>query len=102
MLLYNVTVSINKTIEADWVKWMQEVHIPHVLATGMFTGHQFYKVLSHDDPSTSSFCTMYFVLTLDNFSKYLNDFAPALRQETDQRYLGQYAAFRTLLEEVAP
>lgn len=102
MFLYNVTTSINKTIEADWVKWMKEVHIPHVLNTGMFTGHQFYKVLSHDDPSTSSFCTMYYVPVLGNFEKYLNDFAPALRQEVDQRYAGQYAAFRTLLEEVTP
>ena len=100
MLIYNVTVSINKTIEADWVQWMKEIHIPNVLNTGMFTGHQFYKVLSHDDPSTSSFCTMYFTPVLDNFEKYLNDFAPALRQEVDQRYAGQYAAFRTLLEEV--
>ena len=100
MLIYNVTVSVNKTIETDWVQWMKDVHIPHVLNTGLFTGHQFYKVLSHDDPSTSSFFTMYFVSALDNFVKYLNDFAPALRQEVDKRFGGQYAAFRTLLEEV--
>ena len=50
MLLYNVTISINKSHEADWVQWMKENHIPKVLNTGMFTGHQFYIVLSHDDP----------------------------------------------------
>jgi Domain of unknown function (DUF4286) len=100
MLIYNVTVSINKSIELDWIKWMKETHIPHVLGTGLFTGHQFYKVLSHDDPTTSSFCTMYYVPMLDNFVTYLNDFAPALRQEVDKKYGGQYAAFRTLLEEV--
>lgn len=100
MLIYNITVSINKSIEADWIKWMKETHIPHVLNAGLFTGHQFYKVLSHDDPTTSSFCTMYYVPVLDNFVTYLNDFAPALRQEVDLKYGGQYAAFRTLLEEV--
>jgi Domain of unknown function (DUF4286) len=100
MLLYTVTVSINKTIEADWVKWMKDIHIPNVLNTGLFSGHQFYKVLSHDDPTTCSFCAMYYVPVLDNFEKYLNDFAPALRQEVDQKFGGQYAAFRTLLEEV--
>ncbi len=100
MLVYNVTVSINKTVEADWVKWMKESHIPNVLNTGLFAGHQFYKVLSHDDPTTSSYCTMYFTPTLDSFEKYLNEFAQSLRHEVDQRYAGQYAAFRTLLEDV--
>lgn len=100
MLIYNVTVSLNKSIEQEWIQWMKETHIPHVLNTGLFSGHQFYKVLSHDDPTTSSFCTMYYVPVLDNFEKYLNDYAPALRQEVDQKYGGQFAAFRTLLEEV--
>lgn len=98
MLIYNVTISINRTIEAEWAQWMKDTHIPNVLSTRLFTGHQFCKVLSHDDPSTSSYCTMYYVPTLDNFEKYLNDFAPALRQEVDHKYAGQYAAFRTLLE----
>lgn len=100
MLIYNVTISINKTIEVEWVRWMKDIHIPNVLKTGLFTGHQFCKVLSHDDPSTSSYCTMYFVPSLGHFEKYLNDFAPALRQEVDYKYAGQYAAFRTLLENV--
>ena len=101
MLIYNVTVSINKTHEAEWVQWMKQVHIPHVLNTGLFTQHQFYKVLSHDDEATSSFCTMYYVERLNNFERYLNEFAPALRAEVDQKFGGQYAAFRTLLEEVS-
>jgi hypothetical protein len=100
MLVYNVTISITKSLEGDWVQWMKGDHIPKVLNTGLFTGHQFFKVLSHDDDATVSYCTMYFTPMLDNFVKYLNDFAPALRQEVDQRYGGQYAAFRTLLEQV--
>ena len=100
MLIYNVTVSINKTIEAEWTQWMKQTHIPNVLNTRLFRGYQFYKVLSHDDPTTNSFCTMYQVEKIEDFVKYLNEFAPALRAEVDQKYGGQYAAFRTLLEEV--
>jgi len=100
MFIYNVTVSINKANEAEWVQWMKEKHIADVLNTGLFSGNKFYKVLSHDDPATCSYCSMYFTSSLDNFVKYLNDFAPALRQDVDNRFGGQYAAFRTLLEEV--
>ena len=100
MFIYNVTVSISKENESEWIQWMKQVHIPHVLDTGLFTGYKFYKVLSHDDPSTGSYCTMYGVEVLDNFVKYLNESAPALRKEMDDKFGGKYAAFRTLLEEI--
>ena len=100
MFIYKVTVSITKEAEAEWIKWMKESHIPDVLKTGMFSDYKFYKVLSHDDPTTSSFCTMYSVEVLDNFVKYLNDLAPALRKDFDDKFGGRYAAFRTLLEEI--
>lgn len=100
MFIYNVTISIDKTIESEWTQWMKSEHIPHVMNTGLFSHFRFFKVLSHDDPSTCSYCVMYDTPALDNFVKYLNEFAPALRAEVDQRYHGKYAAFRTLLEEV--
>lgn len=101
MFIYNVTISITKEAEAEWVQWIREVHIPDVLQTGMFSGHRFYKVLSHDDPATSSYCIMYSVDLLDNFVKYLNELAPALRKKVDDKFGGRYAAFRTLLEEIS-
>jgi len=36
MILYNVTVKIMKPLEAEWLKWMKEVHIPDVINTGLF------------------------------------------------------------------
>ena len=36
MILYNVTVSIDYDIHQNWLKWMKEVHVPNVLATGLF------------------------------------------------------------------
>ena len=100
MFIYNVTVSISNTLEAEWLQWMKQTHIPNVLNTGMFLSYQIYKVLSHDDPATNSFCVMYQVEKIENFVRYLNEFAPAMRAEMDKTYGGQYAAFRTLLEEV--
>jgi len=99
MFIYNVTTSIDKNIEDEWKRWMIEEHIPNVLNTRLFTGFKFYKVLSHDDPSTCSYCTMYGTGAIDNFVKYLNEHAPTLRKEVDDKFAGKYASFRTLLEE---
>ncbi|MFY8045434.1 MAG: DUF4286 family protein, partial [Chitinophagaceae bacterium] len=43
MFIYNVTVKIDPSIEADWIQWMKEEHIPEVLATGKFFESRFVR-----------------------------------------------------------
>lgn len=100
MILYNVTYGIDKEIELEWVTWMKESHIPNNLNTGLFVGHKFYKVLSHEDEVSSSYCIQYFIPTIVQFNQYLEDFAPRLIEELRQRFKDRHVAFNTLLEEV--
>ncbi len=37
MIIYNVTVKIDNDVVAEWLNWMQTVHIPDVMQTGYFT-----------------------------------------------------------------
>lgn len=100
MILYNVTIGIDKEIEKIWVEWMKATHIPDVLNTGIFVSHKFYKVLSHDDEGTVSYCIQYFTPSIERFNIYLKDYAPALLEEHRNKFDGKHVAFRTLLEEV--
>lgn len=100
MILYNVTVGIDKEIEAVWVEWMKTTHIPEVLKTGTFIKYKFYKVLSHDDEGSVSYCIQYFTPTLEKFNLYLKDYAPALMEHHRAKFDGKHVAFLTLLEEV--
>ena len=40
MLLYNVTVIIEDAAAEEWLQWMQEIHIPEVMATGKFVSNR--------------------------------------------------------------
>lgn len=100
MILYNVTVGIDKEIEAVWVEWMKTTHIPEVLKTGTFIKYKFYKVISHDDEGSVSYCIQYFTPTLEKFNLYLKDYAPALMEHHRAKFDGKHVAFLTLLEEV--
>jgi len=100
MILYNVTFGIDREIEPEWVLWMKETHIPEVLSTGVFTGHKFYKVLSHEVEGTSSYCIQYFTPSIIQFNQYLATFAPRFLEEHRQRFKDRHVAFNTLLEEV--
>ena len=55
MILYNVTVAIDKKVENDWLIWMKNVHIPEVMETNQFETYKFFKVMNTDDPETSCY-----------------------------------------------
>lgn len=100
MLLYNVTVGVDKDIEVEWLQWMKEKHIPAVLKTGMFVNYKIYKVLHDQDDGTISFSVQYFAKTIDHVQQYLEVYAPMLIEEHKRRFANKHVAFRTLLEEV--
>src|SRR5687767_11376497 len=100
MLLYNVTVGIDKDIEMEWLAWMKEKHIPDVMRTGMFVSSKIYKVLHDQDDGTTSYSVQYIAKSIDHIQQYLEAYGPALAEEHRQRYLHKHVAFRTLLEEV--
>lgn len=101
MLLYNVTVGIDKEVEQEWLAWMKAQHIPDVLATGMFSGHKIYKILhDNEDETTTSYSIQYFAPSIEHVLKYLEEFAPRLVDEHQRRFKDRHVAFRTLLEEI--
>ena len=100
MIIYNVTVGVDRKIEQDWLEWMREIHIPDVMRTNMFLGHKIYKILTADTEETVSYAIQYSAASLNEIERYLEEFAPALREEVNKKFGEQQAAFRTLLEEI--
>jgi len=100
MILYNVTIGIDKEIENEWLAWMRATHIPAVMSTGIFVEFKFYKVLTHEDDASTSYCVQYFTPTINEFNEYLNVYAPKLVEEHHQKFKDRHVAFRSLLEEV--
>jgi hypothetical protein len=99
MLLYNVTLIIEDSIADKWLEWMQEIHIPEVLATGMFVSSRLLKVI--DSPNEGvTYCAQYVAESLDNYNRYQDEFAPELQADLNEKFANQFVAFRTLMEYV--
>ena len=49
MYIYNITINIEKSIEEDWLRWMQEKHIPEMLNTGKFFEAKMCQVMVEED-----------------------------------------------------
>lgn len=97
MILYNVTVKIDKAIEADWLRWMKEVHIPDVLNTGLFVENKLCRILT-DETDGISFSVQYFCKDMGAFERYQDTFAKTLQADHTRRYKDRFVAFRTLME----
>ena len=100
MLLYNVTVGVDKDIEDEWLQYMKEKHIKDVLNTGLFVESKMYKVLHDQDDGTISYSIQYFARSIEDVQQYLEVFAPVLIEQHRKKFEHKHIAFRTLLEEV--
>ena len=99
MIIYNVTVSVEQSVKEDWLKWMQEVHIPEVMATGVFSKSQINRVMVQGD-SGNTFAIAYTCNSMKDLHKYQVKFAPELQKKHVARYGEKAVAFRTLMEVV--
>ena len=97
MYIYNVTISIDKSVADEWHQWMKTNHIPAVMATGYFIDYKFCSVLFVDDEG-ATFSTQYTFKTMGDIEAYQKLEAPRLQEDMKALYDGKYHAFRTLLE----
>jgi hypothetical protein len=100
MIIYNVTVGVDKAIETEWLVWMKEIHVPDVMRTKMFLSSKIYRVLTTDNEDSVSYAIQYSARSLMEIDNYLEKFAPALRDDVTKKFGDKAVSFRTLLEEV--
>jgi hypothetical protein len=100
MLAYNITLKIEPEIEADWVVWQKEEHIPEVMATGCFTHNSFFKLLEQDESDGSTYIVQYFAARREDYDRYINEHATEMRQRFLARWGNRFVAFRTLMQVV--
>ena len=97
MLLYNVTVNVESSVEEDWLLWMKEEHIPMVLNTGLFSGYRFGRLMVEEEVG-NTYSIQYEAKDLESYRLYEQLYADDLRHATKRKYGSKIVAFRTLLD----
>ncbi len=100
MIIYNVTIKIVPEIEAAWIAWMKEVHIPDLMQTGLFTGHRLCRLLEHEETDGITFIAQYFCNSFKEYKNYIAQHAPSMREKGLQKFGNKFIPFRTVMEEV--
>jgi len=98
MIIYNVTINIDKSVHDKWLNWMRNKHINDVLATGKFSSARLIKVLVEEEMGGTTYSVQFTTDSLVTLQKYYNEDAPRLRQEGLQLFADKMLVFRTELE----
>ena len=96
MYIYNVTVTIDASIQEEWLAWMKGSHIPDVMKTGFFVENRICKLLTEETETT--YAIQYTFQKMDDLSEYQKSHAPRLQKEHMEKFKDKFAAFRTILE----
>jgi hypothetical protein len=102
MIIYSVTVNVEDVVVNDWVQWMQQQHIPDVLATGKFEGYMMHRLVNpQPEDGSHSYNIQYLCRSQALLDQYMEEDAPGLQAEHTQRFGDYCVAFRVILERVS-
>ena len=97
MYVYNITTNIQEAIETQWLAWMQETHIPAMLATGSFLSAKMCKVLVEEDMGGVTYSVQYTANDKETLESYHQTHAMHLKNQANTLFAGQYVYFETEL-----
>ena len=101
MIVYNVTCNVGSHMAEEWLKWMQEEHIPEVMQTGCFIEYKILKLLTDaDDNEGENYAIQYTANSIENYNQYKDQFGQILQAKTKEKYGDTVLAYRSLLEVI--
>ena len=101
MIIYNVTINIEESISQEWLYWMQKIHIPEVMKTGMFVSAMMTRIMVEEQMGGITYSIQYLCESKSKLDEYQVQFAPKLQQKHIQKFQGKFVVFRTLLEVIS-
>ena len=100
MIVYNITTRVHTAIDADWLQWQREEHIPEIMATGLFSNYTLLRLLEQDDSEGFTYATQFTTLSAAGYETYLQLHAPLMRKKALEKWGDRIISFRSLLEVI--
>lgn len=101
MILYNVTVNVEQSIEQEWLNWMKSEHILDIINTGLIKHAKIFRLLHVEQtPGTATYAVQYFAESMQDFHTYQQQHSAIMDATHDTKFGNKAISFRTLMQEV--
>jgi hypothetical protein len=100
MILYNITINIDKQISEEWLSWMKEYYIPSTIKAGGFADYKMLRLHHEEENEGLTYCTQYFIENLEKLDKFRETSEPDLEWEFIEKFRNRFVSFKTVLEVI--
>jgi hypothetical protein len=100
MILYNVTINIEPDVHEEWLEWMQEAYIPHLLTSGLILDNKILRLLYEIENAGITYAFQYYLKNVEDCQKLEIEFINPIQKELSKKFHNKFVDFTTLLEVI--
>ena len=100
MIIYNVTTRVDKSIHQEWLTWLQDEHIPALLATQCFTKATVLRLLEMDESDGPTYAVQYQATDRQHYQQFIENFEAAMQQRSRNEWGNSALSFETVMQVV--
>lgn len=97
MILYNVTVIIENSINDEWVQWVNETFIPKAMGTSLIASNRLLKVIGSPNEGTT-YCLQFIIDDMGSYQQFQEKHSPELMEAHSLKFNNKFVSFSTLME----
>lgn len=98
MLLYNTTYHVDQDTVDTFLIWLKEVYVQGVHENGLLTNPRLYRILSHREEGSESFCLQWDVENSGTLHRWHSGQGAALNEELGKIFKNKVIGIPTLME----
>ncbi len=97
MILYNITIIIEDSMQEEWLGWMNKNFVDRVMDTELFASSRLLKVL--DSPNEGiTYCIQFIADNISLYHQFKQDHEPVILEDLSSRFANRFVSFSTLME----
>lgn len=100
MIIYNITTKVEHNTHPEWLQWMQQSYIPHLMESGYFEDYQLARLLGVDETDGPTYALQLSLANRVTFNLYQQNMALGHQTMLHSRYGERALSFRSVLEVV--
>lgn len=98
MLIYNITLKVEWTIQPQWLAWMKDTYIKQAMNTGFFSQYQLVRLLDIEEDEGPTYALQLYVESREKYIEFLAQCLPELETIALQKWGSSALSFSTLME----
>ncbi|WP_207533861.1 DUF4286 family protein [Desertivirga arenae] len=97
MVLFNITVIIDDSINDEWISWIKEIFIPEAMSSNLIASNRLLKVL--DSPNEGvTYCLQFILDDIGSYQSFQQNQFALLMDKQALHFTNKFVSFSTLME----